>query len=120
MIDYIDVLVGIHYSRAGIEWSQTTEAKRLPKLLLLEVLDYLINVPFCNLFPFTPPYITSVLSLEQEMAFIGKQHFFPLIFSPIFVFLCPFYSFYFHCTCQKLLFAGSFSFSTHCNQSASH
>ena len=28
MIDYIDVLVGIHYSRAGIEWSQTTEAKR--------------------------------------------------------------------------------------------
>ena len=51
MIDYMDVLVGIYYSRTGIERFQTTKAKRPPKHLFLRVLDHLINVPFCNFSP---------------------------------------------------------------------
>ena len=100
--------------------SQTSEAKRPPKHLLLRMLDRLINVPFCNLFPFTSPYITSVLPLDQEIAFIRKEHFFSIHFQSNLCIFLPTLLLSFHCNCQKLLFEGFFSFSTHCNQSPLH
>jgi len=104
-IDYIDIFRGIHHSRAKKKRSHIAEIKRLPKRLLLTLIDRLMNATFYDFSPLL--FHANVCGvLEPINGIHRKTTLFPLIFSPMFVFICPLYSFSFHCTWKKLLFDG--------------